>query len=260
MRGRPDPAVTAQVTTKGLPLCNASPLIARERNSPIMREWVRRNVAYAERPCASVAEMRSHPEFARVARNCFDDPNLGMLKGAIQYLAYVARRRRHGTKGRGGVDAGRRVALPPRHTASPPQVWILHDVLTADAALRRRVADDVRVLPTFENTFDFWCLLPPPADGVPRWSYLHLARRILASLRIYRRDDAAVIQDVARREVNAFKASSDGVVDFHVPAETLLAAPTTIGRLFRAATRRGGEKILAWRVAGAAPLGWQGDP
>ena len=35
-------------------------------------------------------------------------------------------------------------------------------------------------------------LLPPPADQVARWDYGTIARRIWASLRIYRRDDAAI--------------------------------------------------------------------
>lgn len=187
------------ISSTGLCVVNATPLMAREAGLPPLREWVRRAVAYAEKPCASLAEMRSHPEFARVAP-LFDDPNLGLLKNTLPYLSFV---------------------------------WILHDILANDPAQRDFVSKNVYLISTWENTFGFFSLPSPPADRVPRWSYTELGWRILQSVYLFRRNDEALFADIMRRKVNMFKISSDSMVDWCLSADALLNVPTTMGRLLR---------------------------
>lgn len=181
---------------------NNALLIARRPGDPILGEWHRRVLAYAEHPCGTIDEMEKDPGFARV-RPFLRDPGLGVLKPSVTYLAYL---------------------------------FLLMDLLAYDDAWTDRVASGVGLLPTGSWTFDFFVLLDAPADGVFAWHFAGFLRRIVGWLAVRWGDDEGRARAICQR-VSVVKSSSDGNVEMHKPANWFVhpSRRSTLARVWRAA-------------------------
>ncbi|CAB9503065.1 Capsular polysaccharide synthesis protein [Seminavis robusta] len=68
----------------GLDLFNNGLLMTKGTNNKVLKIWQQRILEYSEAPGLTLAAMKEHPRFARVA-NDWDDPSLGILADMVPY-------------------------------------------------------------------------------------------------------------------------------------------------------------------------------
>ena len=122
---------------------------------------------------------------------------------------------------------------PPRRCLLPSiAVFLLNAVLMFDPAMRAYVDQHVRVLPFRRWAGDMHVMVSPPPAQVNHRAPSEMRKKIWEIAVIHHYDDQNKAEQMCAW-AQTIKFTTDMPYNFDAPMETLLAAPTTFGRVLR---------------------------